>query len=135
MEVAELQYLWHTDPDQSKMEQFRAKRARMAYAGQIAAIRKRVDNVLAAARKSVALLPKPKSMDHEIEEARKIWRLSAGDFGDALLVTAALRVPITNILSDDADFLTFSDITLYTANRAAIDASAADGAQRGPRAK
>lgn len=125
-EVAELQYLWLTDPNQSKMDRFKAKTARMTYAGQIAAIRRRVDEVLAAVTKSVALLPKPASMDREVEEARALWRQSAGDFGDAMLVTAARRVPIAAILSDDADLLSFDGVTLYTANRSAIEASAAN---------
>jgi hypothetical protein len=125
-EVAELQYLWLTDPNQSKMDRFKAKTARLTYANQIAEIRRRVDDVLANVTKSVALLPKPASMDREVEEARTLWRQSAGDFGDAMLVTAARRVPITAVLSDDADLLSFSGVTLYTANRAAIEASAAN---------
>jgi hypothetical protein len=125
-EVAELQYLWLSDPNQSKTASFKPKAARMAYARELATIRERVDQVLARVSKSVALLPKPASMDREVEEARALWRQSAGDFGDAMLVTAARRVPILTVLSDDADLLSFEGLTLYTANKNAIEASAAN---------
>jgi len=56
-----------------------------------------------------------------------VWVESTADFGDAHLVATAKGAGIANILSDDADLITFEGIAVYTANQTAIGAAQASG--------
>lgn len=125
-EAAELQLLWLTDPTHSLYDSFKLKDARYKYASDMPKIRGKVGQIFQAATKYVQQLPKPQSADSEVEKALLVWTQSFGDFGDAMLVAAAHRVPVLNILSEDADLLSFKGVTLYTANKKAINASIAD---------
>ena len=59
--------------------------------------------------------------------AVKEWLPSTSDFSDAILVAAAKRAGIPRIVSDDADLISFEGITVYTANRNAIESALAAG--------
>jgi hypothetical protein len=50
------------------------------------------------------------------------WHDSLGGIVDATMVAEAKKLGIDSVLSDDSDFISFSEIKLYTANRMAIAA-------------
>ena len=62
-----------------------------------------------------------------IGEGLKRLTLSAVDPYDALMIEAALRAGVTQVLTDDGDFCTLSGITMFTANRGVIEAAKTSG--------
>jgi hypothetical protein len=127
VEYVDLEARWLTDPARTAGELFSpqvAKRMRYTLTPfELEAVRKRAELRLAAARKSVDLLPRWEQVTAEMDAARAAWIGSAGDFGDAILVANARYVSIPHVLSDDIDLLSFDGITVHTANRRSIDAA------------
>lgn len=129
-EYAELESFWLTHPLTPSGSQFsprEGKQARYEYPTDMAAIRRRSMTFLAAVRKTVELFPKFKSEIVELDEVSGAWESSAGDFADAFLVASARLVGMRHLLTDDGDLLTFDGLTVYTANRSAIQAAANAG--------
>jgi len=136
VERAELEILWRTDPAQPELDPLNpgqaysskyAKAVRYLYLSQLEAIRLGVETRLQSVRKSVELLPQIGKDADEFAAAVKEWLPSSSDFSDAILVATAKRAGIPRIISDDADLISFAGITVYTANRNAIDAASAAG--------
>ena len=61
-----------------------------------------------------------------VESIKRIT-VSAVDPYDALMIEAALRAGVTQVLTDDGDFCTLSGITMFTANRGVLQAAKAAG--------
>jgi hypothetical protein len=132
VERTELENLWRTDPNRPELDPDHpgqdfnpkfAKTVRYHYHGQLQAIREGVETTLEAIQKTVNVLPQVGQDTEALKRAVLHWIPSAADFGDATLVAAAKRVGMPHIISDDADLVTFDGITLYTANRKAIDSA------------
>jgi len=129
-EYAELEAFWLSDPTTpsgSKFSPLDRKDARYKYWSHLPTIRHHATTLIASARKIVDLLPKLRSESDEMDQAMAQWGGSAGDFADALLVANGKLVRFLDILSDDADLLTFDGITVHTANRNAIHAALTAG--------
>ena len=138
-EYAELEAIWLTDPSSpqpdpakpvSQFDPRVCKFARYHYSGQMVTVRKGVETMLASVRKSVALLPQFLTADDTQNHSMGEWRLSCGDFPDAVMVASAKAQSKPHILSDDIDIATFPGITLYTANLKTINAASAAGKLR-----
>lgn len=135
VERTELENIWRTDPNRPELDPNRpgqdfspkyTKTVRNHYRGQIKPIREGVETTLASTRKSVNILPRV-GQDAALNRAIQVWVESTADFGDAHLVATAKGAGIANILSDDADLITFEGIVVYTANQTAIGAAQASG--------
>ena len=100
---------------------------RYHYHGQIKSIRECVQTALDSARKNVAILPRVGQDEVALNRAIRAWVESAADFGDAHLVATATGAGIANIVSDDAELISFEGLTSYTANKNAIDAAQSAG--------
>lgn len=137
VEYVDLEARWLTDPRQASGDAFSplvAKRMRYTLTpAELETVRKRAELRLAAARKSIDLLPRWEQVVDEHETVRMEWDRSAGDFADATLVATAKHASIPHVLSDDIDLLSFDGIAVYTANRHSIDAARAAGKLRDPR--
>jgi len=136
VERTELENIWRTDPNRPELDPNRpgqdfspkyTKTVRNHYHGQIKPIREGVETTLASTRKSVNILPRVGQDEAALNRAIQVWVESAADFGDAHLVATAKGAGIANILSDDADLITFEGIVVYTANQTAIGAAQASG--------
>jgi len=136
VERTELENIWRTDPNRPELDPNRpgqdfspkyTKTVRNHYRGQIKPIREGVETTLASTRKSVNILPRVGQDEVALNRAIQVWVESAADFGDAHLVATAKGAGIANILSDDADLITFEGIVVYTANQTAIAAAQASG--------
>ena len=132
----ELENLWRTDPNRPELDpncpgqDFSpryTKTVRNHYHGQVKPIREGVETTLASTRKSVNILPPVGPDEAALDRALRLWIDSVADFGDANLVATAKRAGIDNILSDDADLISFEGIVVYTANQTAIGAAQASG--------
>ena len=95
--------------------------------GQVKSIREGVETTLASTRKNINILPRVGQDEAALNRAIQLWVESAADFGDANLVATAKSAGIANILSDDADLISFEGIVVYTANQTAIGAAQASG--------
>jgi predicted nucleic acid-binding protein len=102
------------------------KRLRYHYVHNLATIRGHVDTYVQSARRTVTMLPAVRTAD-PFSATFQRWRSSTADIGDAALVTEAKWAGVSDVLSDDADFVTFEGIQLYTANRAVVAAASAAG--------
>jgi hypothetical protein len=136
VERTELENLRRTDPNRPELDPNRpgqdfspryTKTVRYHYHGQVKPIREGVETTLASTRKNVNILPRVGQDDAALNRAIQLWVESAADFGDANLVATAKSAGIANILSDDADLITFEGIVVYTANQTAIRAAQASG--------
>jgi|GEM_PF-1247381 len=136
VERTELELLWRMDPVRPELDPANpsqdytpryAKTVRYLYANQLEMIRLEVETSLLSLRKTVELLPKVGQDADIFAGAVKEWLPAISDFSDAILVAAAKRVGIFQIISDDADLITFEGITVYTANRNAIESASAAG--------
>jgi hypothetical protein len=128
VEYAELESLWLTDPATppgSRFDPQHCKRARYTYAARLATVRRFALGALGLLRGAVQVVPQFPSERDALDQACVEWHGSAGDFADALLVAQAKHSGIPHILGDDIDLLTFDGITVYTANRTAIQAAVA----------
>ena len=132
VERTELEILWRTDPDQPELDPSQpgqaysnkyAKAVRYLYAGQLQIIRSEVETALQSVRKTVELLPQVGKDADVFAASVKEWLPATCDFGDSALVSAAKHAGIPRIISDDADLISCDGITVYTANRNAIDAA------------
>jgi len=126
MEYAEMEAIWITDPARSTADRFNpsvCKQTRWAQGpAELERIRRRANTFLNSARKAIDLLPRrEQSVTDEQQAILGEWLASAGDYADATLVANAKAVFVPHILADDRDLLTFADITVYTANRHALD--------------
>jgi len=83
--------------------------------------------MIASIRKAVSLLAQFATADDLQHHSLQEWRMSSGDFSDAIMVASARQAGIPWILSDDMDLATFDGITLYTANHQTIAAASAAG--------
>ncbi len=133
VERMELQSLWVTDPHRPELDphnpgqQFSPKYVKMLrshYHDRLPVIRTNVETVLRSAQKAVAILPGLGSDADRFEATVREWMSSTADIGDATLVAEAKRAGLPHIISDDADFVSFDGITLYTANDNAVAAAA-----------
>ena len=136
VERTELENLWRTDPNRPELDPNRpgqdfspkyTKTVRNHYHGQIKPIREGVETTLASTRKNVNILPRVGQDEAALNRAIQLWVESAADFGDAYLVATAKSAGIANILSDDADLISFEGIVVYTANQTAIGVAQASG--------
>jgi predicted nucleic acid-binding protein len=136
VERTELEILWRTDPTSPELDPANpgqdystkyAKAVRYLYASQLKMIRSDVETTLLSVRKTVELLPQVGGDRNLFTSAVKEWLPSASDFSDAILVAAAKLAGIPRIVSDDADLISFEGITVYTANRNAIESASAAG--------
>jgi predicted nucleic acid-binding protein len=132
VERTEMENLWRTDPNRPELDGLHpgqdfspnfTKVVRYHYHGQLQSIRGSVETTLASARKNVNVLPRIGQDEEALNRAIQVWVKSAADFADAGLVAHAKGAGIVNVVSDDADLMTFEGITVYTANRNAIDAA------------
>lgn len=132
IERTELENLWRTDPSPPELDPRNpdqdfnpryTKTVRYHYHEQLRNVRDDIQTTLQSIQKSVNVLPQVGHDLNAFGQAVQQWVSSAADFGDALLVVAAKRAGIPHIVSDDADLVTFDGITLYTANRNAIDSA------------
>lgn len=99
---------------------FKLKAMRNNYPEEYRAIKGRIATYLNSIRKNFRLLNSDISLGKLMEDTLIEWQDSFTDPGDAMMVKEAKRHGVTSVLSDDADFATFSDIKLYTANYKAI---------------
>ncbi len=136
VERTELENLWRTDPNRPELDpncpgqDFSpryTKTVRHHYYGQVKPIREGVETTLASTRKNINILPRVGQDEAALNRAIQLWVESAADFGDANLVATAKSAGIANILSDDADLISFEGIVVYTANQTAIGAAQASG--------
>jgi predicted nucleic acid-binding protein len=136
VERTELENLWRTDPNRPELDPNRpgqdftpkyTKIVRYHYHGQVKPIREGVETTLASTRKNVNILPRVGQDEAALNRAIQMWVESAADFADANLVATAKSAGIANILSDDADLISFEGIIVYTANQTAIGAAQASG--------
>jgi predicted nucleic acid-binding protein len=121
VERTELENLWRTDPNRPELDPNRpgqdfspkyTKTIRNHYYGQIKPIREGVETTLASTRKNVNILPRVGQDEAALNRAIQLWVESAADFGDANLVATAKSAGIANILSDDADLISFEGIVV-----------------------
>jgi predicted nucleic-acid-binding protein len=129
VERMELQCEWVTDPNQPELDPENpgqpfspkyVKNVRYHYRDRLAAIRANVETYLHSARRNVELLPAINSNVDPFTATVQTWRSSTADISDAVLVAEAKRAGVPNIVSDDADFVSFEGIHLYSANPAVI---------------
>jgi predicted nucleic acid-binding protein len=132
VERTELENLWRTDPNRPELDTGRpgqdfspkyTKTVRYYYHAQIKSLRESVETTLDSARKSIAILPRVGQDEEVLNRAIREWVLSAADFADADLVASAKGAGIRNIVSDDADLISFEGITVYTANQNAVESA------------
>ena len=136
VERTELEILWRTDPTHPELDPRNpgqdysakyAKTIRYHYTSQLEMIRSGVETMLQSVRKTVEFLPQVGKAADIFAAAVKEWLPSTSDFSDSILVAAAKRAGIPRIISDDADLISFEGITVYTANRNAIEAASNAG--------
>lgn len=72
--------------------------------------------------KAFKLFNSEKPIDRLLLDFLGAWQDSLGDPSDAVMISEAKQEGVYAFLSDDADFATFKDIKLYTANKIAIEA-------------
>ena len=113
VEKVELEISWRKAGGQGAFEY---KQVREQLAAQLEEIRKTVLVYVSAVRKITTIIEALHA-----EGTLAVWRGSCGDTSDSALAAAALREGVPDLLSDDADFLTYRDLHLFTANQAAID--------------
>jgi predicted nucleic acid-binding protein len=133
VERAELEIAWRTDAHPLELDPDRpgqdftpkyVKKLRYHYSDRLQGIRESVVEItLRSIRKQLDYMPRREQEEPEFQRTLDAWRLSAADVTDASLVVRAKQAGVTSILSDDADLISFEGITLYTANRKAIDAA------------
>ena len=100
----------------------------------LSSIRRRIEKVLTQARSRNAFdfLVNARGAGAEWDSTRSEWLGSMGDPPDAMLVAAAKRSSILDIVSDDCDLITFDGICVYTANRNAVNAARGAGKLENP---
>jgi hypothetical protein len=130
IEHAELELLFLTDPNASG--DFRRKEARYRYAANLQVTRGKVLTIVNVVRKTVDVLPMHKFGSQEFTDAAQKWEPSLTDFPDATLVATASQQAIYDILSDDQDLVSIEGITVYTANKTAVNAAHAANKLRNP---
>jgi hypothetical protein len=132
VERTELENLWRTDPNRPELDANSpgqdfspkyTKTVRYYYHSQLQSVRESVETTLNSTRKSVHVLPQIGQPDEVLNRTIRAWISSVADFADADLVAAAKRAGMQDIVSDDADLISFEGITVYTANKNAIDAA------------
>jgi hypothetical protein len=132
VERMELQSEWITDPHRPELDPDNpgqpfspkyVKNLRYHYRDRLPAIRANAETYLASARKTVELLPEITKGVDTFNATIRAWCSSTADIRDAELVTEAKRAGVSHIVSDDADFVSFDGIRLYSANSAAVAAA------------
>jgi len=132
MERVELHCYWVTDPNQPELDDDNpgqpfspkyVKKLRYHYSDRLSAIRANVETYLQSARRNVELLPAVSTNVDAFSATVQTWRSSTADIGDAALVAEAKRAGAPHIISDDADFVSFEGIHLYSANPAVVAAA------------
>lgn len=91
--------------------------------GRLDQVRYQVQTHLAVLQANFNLLPDPQWDRPFLDCLREEWSRGLIDATDAALIAEARAAGIVNIISDDAELSTVSDICLYTANRTATDAA------------
>lgn len=129
VEYAELEALWITSPANfgKPFSPIVAKQARYDFHSHLARIRQCAMSVVAAMHRQVELLPRFKSEIIELDAVLAEWAGSAGDFNDAFLVANAKLAGISDVISDDADLVTFAGIRVHTANKNTVERAHAAG--------
>ncbi len=132
VERVELQCYWVTDPNHPELDPNNpgqpfspkyVKKLRYHYSDRLSAIRTNVETYLQSARRNVELLPAASGNVDAFSATVQTWRSSTADIGDAALVAEAKRAGAPHIISDDADFVSFEGIHLYSANPAVVAAA------------
>jgi hypothetical protein len=133
IEYAELEVRCLTDPQDSmhlragspptSFTPRMCKEARYKYASDLPKIRRTVCTVLASVKKAVSVLPAISGADNEYTHALSEWNGCSADYVDALTVALAKAHGVSDILSDDVDFATINDITVYTGNHTTVDSA------------
>jgi predicted nucleic acid-binding protein len=129
-EYAEWEAFWlnhPATPPGSHFDPRQCKKVRYDHATHLRTVRGQAVTDLPFIRGIVTLLSAFPSASDALDQASAEWQGSAGDFTDALLVANAKHAGIPHLLSDDVDLLTFDGITVYTANRTAVQAASAAG--------
>lgn len=90
-------------------------------------VKGKVETILGKIRKDCRLLLQPSKETLVLDDALSYWKSSNSDFPDAFLVGIMHRNSINVALTDDADFVTFGSIQMYTASPAALSAARAAG--------
>ncbi|WP_020467545.1 hypothetical protein [Singulisphaera acidiphila] len=136
IERTELEILWRTDPRRPELDPDMPgqdftpkyiKTVRYHYYSQLQALRESVETTLQSIRKLVDVIPQVGQDASALDQTLVQWIPSAADFGDAAFVASAQRTGMRHVISDDADLISFEGITVYTANRSAINAAALAG--------
>jgi hypothetical protein len=132
VERVELHSLWVTDPQRPELDPENpgqaftprfAKKLRYHYHDRLSRVRADVMTVLRSVQKDVEILPRLRKDSDAFVDMTQAWQSALADIGDAAIVSEARRAGLVDIVSDDADLLTFDGITLFTANQQAIDAA------------
>jgi hypothetical protein len=131
VERMELNCHWVTDPNKPELDPANpgqsfspqyVKKLRYHYHDRLQVIRANVETYLKSVQKNVALLPALRG--DGFGAVIQAWSSSSSDIGDAALVAEAKLAGIPRVISDDADFVSFDGIQLYTANSGVISAAA-----------
>lgn len=122
IEFVELEMLWLSDGTRTdaftplKVKEFRYEKFSL-----LPDIRRQVITILHSLRKTVNVIPAEHPPERYVDAICELWMKSVSDHNDSALVRSASRVGCSNILTDDLDHITFEGITVYTANKRAIE--------------
>lgn len=122
VEVAELRLLAGENFDVGRLKEFREK-----FQSDLSRIRGNTAVIVAGTMKAVALVPEP-----TVQEVIGVWQGSSADLSDAVLVASAMKSGITAVVSNDAAFLSFASIDLYTGNASALKTAEGNGSLMNP---
>ncbi len=123
VEIAELQILYCKVTGKTNIgDDFNQKNLRFKYPDDYHMIQSQLATYLNSIKKSFLLLSSEKTIDQLLEKFLIDWQDSLGDPSDAVMISEAKQEGVYAFLSDDADFATFKDIKLYTANKISIEA-------------
>ena len=79
--------------------------------------------IIASVKKAMEILPTIRGTEYTLDESLACWVGSMSDYQDSVLVSSSLHVGIRQIITDDCDLATHTGITMYTLNKAAVDAA------------
>lgn len=126
IEIAELHIILaqhDSNAANGNLSNFNPKKVRELYPTNYYEAQKRIITYLEALTKQFQLVESAKPFINFTKYFSQVWLNKLVDSGDALLAADSISSGITNILSDDADIAKLEGITLFTANRIAIEAA------------
>lgn len=127
VESAELETAQLMDPNAVREDRFDRKAERYHCAGQLRTIRQTALSILDKVEREVPLLPAFQNATDGWRRGTELWLDSFSDVTDATLAANAKYGSVPHIVSDDCDLITLDGVTVYTANRSAVQAAEAAG--------